>query len=278
MAAKMHKSRKRTVVDVPACAFCTSSRLIFLDFDGVLCDSAAETAVAAWRAGAALWPEWCGPEPSPAALARFCELRPLLETGYQAIALLRLIVTGEPDARITAEFAPLTQAVFTSAGWEKPALVRLFGDTRDRWIREDEAGWLRRHRFYPGTAAAVRRVLDAGHPLFILTTKQARFTEKLLRASGVPLPPEAIFGLESGKSKEDTLAEFVRNPQFAGRRCHFIEDRLDTLERVMARPELASVALYFATWGYSLPAERARATAFPHLTCWSLTEFLQIPG
>ena len=250
--------------------------VFFLDFDGVLCDSAAETAVAAWRAGAALWPEWRGPEPPPDALARFCKLRPLLETGYQAIALLRLIVTGETDARIAAEFAPLTTAVFSSTGCEKPALIRLFGDTRDRWIREDEAGWLARHRFYPGTAAAVRRVLSAGHPLFILTTKQARFTETLLRAAGIPLASAAIFGMESGKSKEDTLAEFVRSPHYAGRRFHFVEDRLDTLERVMARPELAGVALYFATWGYSLPAERARAAALPRLTYWELPEFLQV--
>ena len=252
------------------------TEVFFLDFDGVLCDSAAETAVAAWRAGTALWPEWRGPEPPPDALARFCRHRPLLETGYQAIALLRLIVTGEPDARIAAEFAPLTRAVFAATGWEKPALIRLFGDTRDRWIREDEAGWLGRHRFYPGTATAVHRVLRAGHPVFILTTKQTRFTEMLLGAAGIPLPATAVFGLECGKAKEDTLADFVRSPHYAGARFHFVEDRLDTLERVMGRPELAVVALYFATWGYSLPAERVRATAVPRLTCWNLNEFLPV--
>ena len=34
------------------------SDLLALDFDGVLCDSARETGMTAWRAGQAIWSDW----------------------------------------------------------------------------------------------------------------------------------------------------------------------------------------------------------------------------
>ena len=71
-----------------------------LDFDGVLCDSVAETAVTGWRAGRRLWPEWQADEPPAAALEQFVALRPLLETGYQAILLMHMVCTGVPEDEI----------------------------------------------------------------------------------------------------------------------------------------------------------------------------------
>ena len=60
--------------------------ILALDFDGVLCDSARETAVSAWRAGSGLWPEdMHGAEPPENMIRQFTAVRPYLETGYQAI-------------------------------------------------------------------------------------------------------------------------------------------------------------------------------------------------
>lgn len=47
--------------------------------------------------------------------------------------------------------------------------------------------------------------------------------------------------------------------QETGAQVHFIDDRLETLEHMASEPTLRDVRLYFATWGYSTPEEKARA-------------------
>ena len=67
-------------------------RVLALDFDGVICDSAPETALTAWKGCRELWPQ--GPEFTPDLQTRFCRLRPVMHTGFEAIPLMRLIETG----------------------------------------------------------------------------------------------------------------------------------------------------------------------------------------
>lgn len=38
--------------------------------------------------------------------------------------------------------------------------------------------------------------------------------------------------------------------KFPNQRLHFIEDRVETLEKVASMPELDDVQLYLAKWGY----------------------------
>lgn len=246
-----------------------------LDFDGVICDSARETAAAAWRAGMELWPEWrTQPEPPPPVLDGFCLIRPLLETGWQAIPMLRLLADGLPPAAFRDRFPDLIEKVRQRTGRTVPDLVRLFGAARDRWIAAAPDEWLARHRFYPGVADALRGALRSAQ-LFILTTKQARFTERLLAAAGAPLPPERIFGLETGRSKDELLISLLARPEHRGLTCAFVEDRLEALERAAARPELAAVRLLFARWGYSGEAEQARAAANPRIRTVDLPAFVR---
>ena len=63
---------------------------------------------------------------------------------------------------------------------------------------------------------------------------QARFTEALLHnAANLPLPPERIFSTaETGQPKSEVLLQLhARHP---GAECHFVEDKLSTLEKVRA--------------------------------------------
>ena len=247
---------------------------IVLDFDGVLCDSAAETGVSAWRAGRPLWTEWDTEEPPAECLARFIELRPLLETGYQSVLLMRLIYTGLSPRSIRSRFPDLCDAVMADLTLSRDELIDIFGRTRDNWVRQDADGWLARHRFYP---TVVDRFLDRMHTdassVFIATTKQERFVVALLATIGVKLPPAQLFGLDAGKAKEQVLHETLRGGQT---QVCFVEDRLETLLRVARQPQLACVKLYFANWGYSLPAEHRQASADPGITVWGPAEFLNV--
>ncbi|MCE5263403.1 MAG: HAD family hydrolase [Deltaproteobacteria bacterium] len=246
-----------------------------LDFDGVLCDSAGECAVTAWRAGSRIWPEWQRDEPPAECRARFVHLRPVVETGYQMIPLMKLIHEGVDDAAILDGFLPLCDALMSRHRLNKRPLVELFGRTRDEWIAENSGDWLSRHRFYPGATARLREAL-VSHPVFILTTKQERFTRQLLDAEGVRIPEEGVWGLERNLGKGEMLERLIAEPSLRGGRIHFVEDRLDTLMEVTKNPLLDGVCLYLADWGYNTPVQREQAAQHPRVTVWTIDRFLRV--
>jgi phosphoglycolate phosphatase-like HAD superfamily hydrolase len=239
------------------------------DFDGVVCDSAPETGLSAWHACRELWPEM--PEaPPPAVLDRFCRLRPVLHTGYEAIPLMRLIAQdAAPDEGFFARWPAMRDEWMHAKRLDKDDLQRRFGAQRDRMIAEDAAGWLALNPFYPGMAELLADVIRR-HDLFIITTKQERFAQRLLSHNQLFLPPERIFGLERNRSKPEILTHLLARPGLAGRPFHFIEDRLETLLDVAARPELNVIRLYLADWGYNTPRQRAQAAREPRIELVSL--------
>lgn len=250
--------------------------IIALDFDGVLCDSARETAVSAWRAARQLWPQdMSGDEPPEPVVQRFVAVRPYLETGYQAIPMIRLVVEGLPDSGFRDRFEAECRRLMAALSLTREDLVARFGAARDAWIAADEADWLSRHRFYPGVLERLSAA-RAEHEIYILTTKQERFAEALLRAGGVVLPAGRLVGLESGAPKEQTLAALCRDAEGAGSSVHFVEDRLDTLRRVENATALDRVRLYYASWGYGTPADLTAARADSRIVVWQPDEFLHL--
>ena len=246
-----------------------------LDFDGVLCDTVAETAVTAWRAGRTLWPAWQGLEPPAEAAQRFIRLRPLLETGYQAILLMGLIQRGLSDETISSQFAELSENLLAETGYSRAECARLVGQTRDQWLAQDEADWLGRHRFFPHAITAFARKINS-EPVFIITTKAERFVIALLGARGVRFPPERIYGLDRKLPKEAILQQLLQAPEWRDARFHFVEDRLKTLLRILAIPALQPVHLYLADWGYNTAHDRETARRTPGVTVWSPAEFLAV--
>jgi len=247
-----------------------------LDFDGVLCDSAPEGAVTAWRAGQRIWPEWQGAAPPAACAERFVRLRPALETGYQMPLLMKLVFDQVGDAEVLARFVPLCEELMAAQGLTRMQLGDLFGEARDEWIARDTAGWLGSHRFYPGVIDRLREAL-VSNPVYILTTKQERFSWQLLEAGGAAVPRERIWGLERNISKSRMLELVMAEPAHRGSRVHFVEDRVETLIEVAKNPLLDEVHLYLADWGYNTPAQRELARRHPRITLWSLDRFLRLP-
>jgi phosphoglycolate phosphatase-like HAD superfamily hydrolase len=246
--------------------------VVALDFDGVLCDSARETGASAWRAGCSLWKAWEGDVPR-AFIDRFVELRPLIETGFQTILLMKMIADGVGTTDIKARFGECCQAIIDEEELTREELVGLFGRTRDRWIETCPEEWLELHRFYPGVIEALRESMRKG-PVYIVTTKQERFVSLLLDAVGVAFPSDHIYGLDRGMKKEEVLRLLLAEHGARSSRIHFVEDRLDTLIRVTTCRDLAAVSLYFAEWGYARPEDSREARACSRITVWGLGDFL----
>lgn len=230
--------------------------VLALDFDGVLCDSNRETCLTGWKAAATLWEDIGDRPPSPRFLERYYRARPVIEIGYEAILMVRLLRDGEDPEQLLETFPRRKREAVEKSGVDVAALKQLYGSTRDHWLREDPQGWLALSPLYPGTGERLNR-LPPGVKCYIVTTKQERFAGQLLEHAGIDFDPDRIFGLDRGLSKEDVIR--LLKERHPGDPIHLIEDRLATLKRFLARPDLADVRLHLACWGYNTEAERREA-------------------
>ena len=248
----------------------SQKRLLALDFDGVICDSAAETAISAWKAAITLWPDrFTTALPPPEMIERFRKIRPYLETGYQSILMIRMLVDGISTDSFRYALPEKLELIMKDHELTARTLVKLFGNTRDAWIHESLDSWLAPQNPYPGTIEALKIALQK-HTVLILTTKQERFVRAWLKHFSIDFPKDNIIGLDRKKPKEETLAELVRDNK---KNIHFVEDRLATLERIAQDATLKRVNLHYADWGYGTPAELEKARSLDCLDIISLSDF-----
>lgn len=212
-------------------------------------------------------------------------LRPAIETGYETMLLMRLCVDEALAARrpenaafgrrplsvgeITANWdGGMRDSLLARYGLAQPEAVEAYGATRDAWIAADEAGWLATNRFYDGAVDALRSCVAEGETeVYIVTTKQRRFAQALLRSAGVELDDERVFGLGSGP-KAETLCALRERHRAIEPECtmSFVEDKAETLLAVAADARLlGSPTLYFAPWGYSTGEQKALAARLPRV-------------
>ncbi len=218
-----------------------------LDFDGVICDSAIETAVSGFRAAQYFWPEMAATEIEQAQIDAFRQVRPWLETGYEAILIMRALFQGMSVADLCAHYDAHMAALISADQLDITELKSRFASIRDQWIQQDEQDWLDHNPLFSGMADKLRKLpKDA---LYIVTTKQERFVERIIQGSGIDLPMSHIFGMDRQRSKQETLQQLLSESPDTP--MIFIEDRLPTLLKVQNNPALESIKLQLAGWGYN---------------------------
>ncbi|TKV96065.1 hypothetical protein SEVIR_9G405200v4 [Setaria viridis] len=260
--------------------------LFALDFDGVLCDSCGESSLSAVKAAKVRWP-WVFAKVDSAMeewiVEQMYTLRPVVETGYENLLLVRLLVEIQiPSVRkssvadglsiqeILENWFKLKPILMDEWQEDRESLVDLFGRVRDDWIENDLSGWIGANRFYPGTADALKL---SSSETYIVTTKQSRFAEALLKElAGIDFPSERIYGLGTGP-KVKVLQQLQQMPQHQGLTLHFIEDRLATLNNVIKEPALDKWNLYLVTWGYNTQKEREEAQGISRIQLVDLPDF-----
>ncbi|KAM0825081.1 hypothetical protein ACQ4PT_069795 [Festuca glaucescens] len=260
--------------------------LYALDFDGVLCDSCGESSLSAVKAAKVRWPwvfELVDATMEGWIVEQMYTLRPVVETGYENLLLVRLLVEIlVPSARhssvseglsvqeILENWLKLKPTIMSEWNEDRDSLVDLFGRIRDDWIENDLPGWIGANRFYPGTADALK---FSSSEIYIVTTKQGRFAEALLKElAGIEIPSERIYGLGTGP-KVKVLQQLQQMPQHQGLTLHFIEDRLATLKNVIKEPALERWNLYLVNWGYNTPKEREEASDISRVKVIDLSDF-----
>jgi len=226
----------------------TGSRLLVLDFDGVICDSVEECFVTSWTAFHERLPRTAEPAPGPdgpqAASVRdaFRRLRPFIRSGEDFMLIQRLVSRG---------IAPRSQAEFDRQ-WEEPDMPsraeykELFYRARMRLWDRDPAAWLAMNHVYPHVPKALAR-LSPRVPLYVLSTKKPPFVIAPLEAARLFVPRERVLYSES----EPKLATVERLLRELGREeAVFVEDQIDAI-RSNRNPRIRT---FLATWGYVQPA------------------------
>ncbi|MCO5598070.1 hypothetical protein L7F22_052160 [Adiantum nelumboides] len=160
--------------------------LYALDFDGVLCESCGESSISALKAAKVRWPEVFADIDEATEswiLETMHMVRPVVETGYENLLLVRLLLESKvPAARKTSvaeglsvdkileRWTNLKPEIMKDWGeMNRDALVEVLGKVRDDWISHDLQGWICENRLYPGVPDALK---FATSKIYIVTTKQ----------------------------------------------------------------------------------------------------------
>jgi phosphoglycolate phosphatase-like HAD superfamily hydrolase len=242
------------------------SDVFAFDFDGVICDSVGENFITTWHALRALEPDL--PATPPAQLRdQFISCRPAIETGYQNIPLMQLLLTGVTVSDMLENFDTLVRNYLDANGLTDADMMNGFGVARAAWRDADPQGWFDAQGFYEHTFASVNAVADRA---IIATTKQNAFACRLVERAGLQVPLPRVYGLERlGPRKKRTVLEELerRNPHAV---VHFFEDRIATLEKLT---DLPRTKLHLVDWGYNLEQHRERARASEHMDLLSPESF-----
>lgn len=236
-------------------------KLFALDFDGVICDSALETGLSGWQVATRIWDDMPKAMPDQI-MTDFRQIRPIMETGYEAILICRLLFEGVSPAHTMNDFANQLKNILVRDQLDVTDLKKRFGEYRDSWINTDLSGWITMNPLYPGISDLLQQI-----PLeqrFIITTKQERFVSEILAANQIEILPNQIYGLERKLKKPQILDDLQRTNAQAT--ILFVEDRLPTLLDVIDTPSLTPVQLYFANWGYNTDADKLQAIQHPRIT------------
>jgi phosphoglycolate phosphatase-like HAD superfamily hydrolase len=236
-------------------------KLLSLDFDGVIADSAREAFAVARRTYLALRPESALRGADEAALFRdFLERMPLGNRADDYAVSLASIEAGValPDqAAYDAYFATQDRE------WLR-AFHKRFYVERAALSDEDRAGWLAMLGPYPALLEVLRR--RAGSCVYaIATAKDRRSVGMLLAAYGVAdlFDPALVLDKETGVSKRAHHEHLARVTGVAWPDMTFVDDKVNHLDDVAG----LGVRCALAAWGYNGPREHRLARAHGHLVC-----------
>jgi phosphoglycolate phosphatase-like HAD superfamily hydrolase len=238
-------------------------KVLALDFDGVICDSAGEAFVVAVRTFGERFPEWplgAGAEASAALYTRFVEIMPLGNRAEDYAVILAAIARAVPlpdQAAYDAFYASLPPERLR-------AFHRRFYQVRAAWEQADAGGWLARLPPYPGLYERLRR--HAGRVrLAIATAKDRHSVRRILAAHGALdlFPDGFVLDKETGEKKATHVARLIELAGCTPAEVTFVDDKVNHLEAVA--PLGARCVL--AAWGYNGPREHALARARGFLVC-----------
>ena len=247
-------------------------QILASDFDGVICNGLIEYFASTEKAYQKIWQQEKLTNSDNFA-EDFYRLRPVIETGWEMPVLLRALVLKYQPDRILNNWRDIRDKIVEQEQLDKKRCSQALDTARDNWIKNDLAGWLKLHRFYPGVLDRLKQVIDSNVQFYIVTTKEGRFVKQLLKQQGIELNETQIIGKESQRPKYETLRIIRDRAPESNPNIWFIEDRLQALKQVQQQPDLQDVKLFLADWGYNTEPDKNFAKSDSDLNLISLDKF-----
>lgn len=232
-------------------------RVLALDFDGVISDSAREAFGLAVRTYTNLHPESKLRE-NEELYAGFVELMPL---GNRAEDYAVILAALEEKAIIADQAA--YDSFYRGRDPEKLSIFHeRFYQARTSWSERDPEGWRRMLAPYPGVLEILHRRASEV-TLAIATAKDGRSVRMLLRDYRIQslFREELVLDKETGVSKRSHLERLQQHLAVPFEAITFVDDKVNHLEQVAS----LGVRCGLAAWGYNGKREWEAATRAGHL-------------
>ena len=173
------------------------------------------------------------------------------------IVLIRALTSDISAHDIWQDWSKMVQQILEETQVSQEQLAKTLDQIRDQQISQDFDHWLSLHRFYDGMSESLMQLLNTSDlKTYIITTKEGRFVNKLLKQHQVDFPEDHIFGKEFQQPKTLILKQLC-SPDID--EFWFIEDRLKTLLKIQQEQELSHIKLFLADWGYNIATEQKLA-------------------
>ena len=232
--------------------------LLFLDFDGVICDSEPEC----FESSSVAYSELKSSEnvsKSSEHRSLFRQLRPLIRSGEDYLVIQDMLEEFVRNSKFRlATNQEEFDAYRNKLGSHTILKYKdMMATTRQKLIKKNEESWLSLSQLFPHMYKLLKT-----HNLTnirILSTKSASLVSKILEGNGIFIPNKSILHAESnpdGKDvrKLDIITNEINNSEMV--EAFFIEDQLDhLLENSDYR-----ISTFLADWGYILPSWLEKTT------------------
>lgn len=256
-------------------------KILVTDFDGVICDGLREYFYSSKLVYQKIWHDRTRPLPDQTLKidnfqSQFNLLRPVVETGWEMPLLLRVLSLGETRENILKNWHNIKENTIKELdlqGIKIEKIAETLDEIREQQIQENLNNWLSLHEFYPGVKTKLQQLLNRGIKIYIITTKEGKFTQQLLEKQDIYLPKNHIFGKEVKRPKYETLRLIMQQEKVIPSDICFLEDRLEALELVNQQSDLQDVKLFLALWGYNTKETQMKAMANSYINLLSLVNF-----
>jgi phosphoglycolate phosphatase-like HAD superfamily hydrolase len=219
-----------------------AKRLLFLDFDGVICNSVLECL---YSATIAYFSKYLKVQITSLPLSfkeGFIRYRPYIRTGEDYVVLADLVargveIHGQEDFDRELQSNPV----------DKLSLFRdLFYQTRRELIAHDFLHWMRLNPLYPGIKQPLLEVAQ-DPTVYILSTKVSDLIRRILLFHGIDWPEERILYSHT-VSKKEIIGSLLTSQ--GAENATLLDDQLDHLRVAM---EDRRITPFLAGWEYVNP-------------------------
>lgn len=251
-------------------------KILVSDFDGVICNGLKEYFYSSKLAYEEIWQKDITGDLDDLQSA-FNLLRPVIETGWEMPLLLRVLTEGETPENILKNWQIIREKnlnILEKQAIEIKTISKALDFVREKQINNNLEKWLDLHIFYDGVINKIKYLIKQDIKLYIITTKESKFTRNLLEKEGIFLPKNTVMGKEVKRPKYESLRLIIKTEKVKSSDICFMEDRLEALELVNQQEDLREVKLFFALWGYNDELAKVKAKHNPQINTLSLANFI----